>query len=58
MSFDDGSLGRNEDRTDPGRRGHNRLLATLLAVYDHLGTHTREWPARHIEQQASMYEDR
>jgi hypothetical protein len=54
MSFDDGALGRHEN--SPGR-GNNRLLAPLCAAFDRLRTHVREWPARHIEQQASVYED-
>jgi hypothetical protein len=56
MSFDDGSLGQRKDRTDPARRGDNRLPTALVSVYDRLRTHVREWPSRHIEQQAALYD--
>jgi hypothetical protein len=56
MSFDDGSLGRREDR--PGSRGQDRtgILGALTGVYDRLRTHVVTWPGRYVEMRAQRFE--
>ena len=56
MSFDDGSLGRREDGTDPAEGGHNRLLNAFVAVFGRLRTHVREWPGRYVETRTRAFE--
>jgi hypothetical protein len=55
MSFDDGSLGRRDDRTGPagGRQG---TLGTLARAHDAIRRHLREWPDRYVEMRAERYE--
>jgi hypothetical protein len=56
MSFDDGSLGRREDRTDSRGRGKKGEYERLTDVYDRLRTHLRAWPRRYVEMRARRYE--
>ena len=56
MSFDDGSLGRREDRTDPRGRGRTGFGGLLAGIYDRVQTHLRTWPARYIDMRTSRYE--
>lgn len=56
MSFDDGSLGRREDRTDSRGRGRTGISGALTAVFDTLRTHVATWPHRYVEMRAGRYE--
>jgi hypothetical protein len=56
MSFDDGSLGRREDRTGPRGRGKKDGYELRTDVYDRLRTHLRAWPRRYVEMRARRHE--
>lgn len=54
MSFDDGSLGRDENSSS--RPAGIGVVATLTTVYDRLVTHVREWPEQYVEMRARRHE--